>query len=160
VSQAIPIIYAPPTRPSRLNAAGRLMALLVGLLFLAPLLLASWLPPAHDGSGTHQRMGFIACQTLTQTGVPCPTCGMTTSFAWFARGNFPASIYVQPGGFMLALASGVGFWVSLYIAATGRPVHRLMSLIRARWYVIPLIAVILLAWGWKIWIHARGLDGW
>jgi hypothetical protein len=85
---------------------------------------------------------------------------MTTSFAWFVRGNIPASLWVQPMGTVLALAACIVFWSALYIGITGRPIARLMRLIPARYYVVPLLAWAIFAWGWKMWIHLRGIDGW
>src|SRR5438552_8317037 len=80
---------------------------------LAVLIMAVRLPPNPDGVGTHQAMGFQKCEFMYRTGLPCPSCGMTTSFAWFVCGNWIASFYVQPMGFVLALLTGAVFWASL-----------------------------------------------
>jgi hypothetical protein len=85
---------------------------------------------------------------------------MTTSFAWFVRGNIAASFYVQPMGCVLAVLTVVTFWTGLYIAATGRAAYRLILFIPARYYVLPLLGWALAAWGWKIFIHTSGIDGW
>jgi hypothetical protein len=39
----------------------------------------------------------------TVTGRLCPTCGMTTSFAWFARGRLVRSWQANPAGCLYAL---------------------------------------------------------
>lgn len=153
-------IYAPPTRPIRLTVGNRVVAALVALACLGLMGLALWLKPDSAGAGTHQQLGLIRCQTLSVTGVPCPSCGMTTSFAWFARGNLVASFYIQPAGCLLALGVCMTFWAALYVAATGRPVYRLLAVIRPRWAILFGTAGVLAAWGWKIYIHAKGLDGW
>jgi hypothetical protein len=85
---------------------------------------------------------------------------MTTSFCWFVRGNLLASAYVQPMGTVLAALAGCCVWAGLYVAATGRPVYRLLSLLPGRSYSIPLLTLAVAAWGWKIFIHLKGLDGW
>jgi hypothetical protein len=85
---------------------------------------------------------------------------MTTSFAWFARGNLLASIYVQPMGAMLAALAGMAVWGGAYIAITARPAHRLLSSLRPRYHVAPLLVLAVLAWAWKIYIHLHGIDGW
>ena len=110
--------------------------------------------------GSHTELGLQPCAFYERTGIPCISCGMTTSFAWFARGNLLASFYIQPMGCVLAILVVGLFWTCLYTALTGRPAHKLLSFMRTRYYVIPLIAFALLAWGWKIFIHTRGLDGW
>ncbi len=52
------------------------------------------------------------------------------------------------------------FWAALYIAFTGRPVHRLLRVARWSYYLVPLFAAAMLAWVWKIYIHLHHLDGW
>ena len=84
---------------------------------------------------------------------------MTTSFAHFVRGQILASLWVQPMGTILALVTTMVFWASLYIAATARPAHRLLNLIPARYYFAPFLALLVLAWAWKIYIHVTGRDG-
>ena len=85
---------------------------------------------------------------------------MTTSFSWFVRGNWLASFYVQPMGFLLALASGALFWAGLFIAATGAPVHRLLRQIRGVHWIVAILGFAIAAWGWKIFIHLGHFDGW
>ena len=76
------------------------------------------------------------------TGIPCPSCGMTTSFAWFYHGNLPASFYVQPAGFLAAyLTFAVGFF-ALYQALTARPVYRLLRLVPLRLSVILALSLL------------------
>jgi aminopeptidase N len=85
---------------------------------------------------------------------------MTTSFSWFARGNFVASFYIQPMGTVLAVLAVGAFWLGLYEAATGRAAHRLIARVPSRYYVTPLLAWAVIAWAWKIFIHLHGIDGW
>ena len=124
------------------------------------LILAATVAPNPKGVGTHTELGMYDCQFLARTGLPCFSCGMTTSFAHFVRGNFLGSLYVQPMGFVLAVACAITFWVALYTGISGRPIARLVRLIPPRYYVAPLMAWAVIAWGWKIWIHLRGIDGW
>jgi hypothetical protein len=85
---------------------------------------------------------------------------MTTSFSHFVRGNLLAAFYVQPMGAVLAMLTAAAFWVSLYIAVTGRPALRLVRLIPVHYYLLPLALFAVAAWGWKIYIHLHGIDGW
>jgi hypothetical protein len=143
-----------------MTVAGRLAALGLALACLAVLVQAARLTPDPTGLGTHTQMGLQPCYMVAVFGLPCPTCGMTTSFAWFARGNIAASFYVQPMGCVLAVLTVVTFWTALYIAATGRAAYRLILFIPTRYYVAPLLGWALAAWAWKIFIHTAGIDGW
>jgi hypothetical protein len=85
---------------------------------------------------------------------------MTTSFSHLVRGHLLASIYVQPMGFVIGLLVVATFWVALYTAISAKPAHRLMLLVPARYYLPPLMFLAVAGWGWKIFIHLRGIDGW
>ena len=114
MSEVVPIIYAPPVRPVRLSFYERLIALAIAGGCAGVIATAMYLRPSPDGTGTHQGLGFLACTMLATTGIPCPSCGMTTSFAWFYRGNLAASFWVQPGGFVLAWLTGMLLIYALY----------------------------------------------
>lgn len=81
---------------------------------------------------------------------------MTTAFAWFVRGHLLESFYVQPMGFVLAMAACSAVWGGFYIALTGRPIYRVLWIIPSRYYVMPLLAWAIIAWGWKIFSHLHG----
>src|SRR5688572_11984835 len=156
-----PPIYATSPVLQRLTPVGRIIALSIALACLALLVTAVMIPPNRTGVATHTALGFDDCQFLVTTGIPCPSCGMTTSFAWFVRGNLLASLYVQPMGTMLAAAAGMTFWGGLYIAITGKPIYRrLLAEVPAAYYVIVPLGLAIAAWAWKIFIHVRGVGGW
>ena len=140
----------------------RFSALAVALGCLLVLLIASQLTPSPLGYGSHTGypLRLQSCAFMEHTGLPCPSCGMTTSWTWFARGNLAASLYVQPMGTVLAALTVCCFWTALYVALTGRPVYRLLRILPGRYYFVPLAALALLGWGWKIFIHLSGRDGW
>jgi hypothetical protein len=156
----VPAIYSPRVSVSPVSLAGRGWALAVAAGCLGVLITAAKLVPSPTGIGTHTELGMFPCAFLARTGLPCPTCGMTTSFAWFVRGNWVASFYVQPMGFVTALLTVAAFWVGLYVAVSGRGVYRLLRFVPGRYYGVPLTALAILAWAWKIYIHLHGLDGW
>lgn len=82
-----------------------------GLLVIAAVLVAGVLGlsmilvPDPRGYGTHEQLGLRPCTSATLTGRLCPTCGMTTSFAWFVRGRIDRSWRANPSGCVLAAAS-------------------------------------------------------
>lgn len=41
---------------------------------------------------THTQLGMMPCNFVVLTGKPCPSCGMTTSFALLVRGDVMASM--------------------------------------------------------------------
>ena len=158
MTSAAPPVYTRPPHPVVASVAARLIAAGIAVGCLGVLVLAAGLEPAPAGLGTHRALGLQACGYLARSGIPCPTCGMTTAFAHFARGDLPRSLYTQPLGAVLAAAAAMAVWGGAYVAATGRPAYRLLRLVPARYYLPPLLALAVLAWAWKIWVvvAARG----
>jgi hypothetical protein len=97
-------------------------ALVLAALGLVGVLgVARQLEPDPRGFGTHTQLGLAPCAFALVTGHPCPTCGMTTSFAWFARGRFDRSWRANPAGSLLApTCVALVPWL-LAGAARGRP---------------------------------------
>ncbi|GAC1465419.1 MAG: DUF2752 domain-containing protein [Isosphaeraceae bacterium] len=83
-------------------------------------LVARRLEPDPKGYGTHTQLGLPPCHFAWVTGRPCPSCGMTTSFAWFVRGRFEQSWDANPAGSLLAPACAVLIPWLLAGAAMGR----------------------------------------
>lgn len=91
-------VHIPPKR-----TALRIASALVALVPLTLLITAGTLNPAEKGLGTHQQLGLPPCSLRVLAGIRCPACGMTTSWCYFARGNWLASMKTNAGGFSLAL---------------------------------------------------------
>ncbi len=105
---------ARPSDRQQLEGPARWLLVLVAAGLAALLGVARWLEPDPRGYGTHTQLGLGPCAFATITGRPCPTCGMTTSFAWFSRGCLARSWQANPGGCLIALLSiPVGFWLLL-----------------------------------------------
>ena len=160
MTQRVPAIYTIQLLPPRISVGTRILALLIGMGCLLLLLVATQVSPDNDGLGTHLQLGMKKCHFLLTSGLPCPTCGMTTSFSWFVRGHLLASIYVQPMGAALALAACAGVWAGLYIGLTGRPIHRLAQHLPLAKMLFGVLLFTVAAWGWKILLHLSGWDGW
>src|ERR1700743_937593 len=111
----VPAIYSPKFAHPRLQLAGRALAGAIALGCLSVLCIARILTPSPEGVATHTEMHLEPCYFLIHTGIPCPSCGMTTSFSWFTRGNLAASFYIQPMGCVLAILCAAGFWIGLYM---------------------------------------------
>lgn len=77
----------------------------VGFLIVAGL--SAVLKPSPLGMGTHRSLGLPDCLFLHWTGIPCPGCGLTTSFAWMAHGAWQKAFAVHPLGPFLFLAFGL-----------------------------------------------------
>jgi hypothetical protein len=113
-------------------------------------LLATWVHPDPRGFGTHEQLGLPACRMIEWTGIPCPGCGVTTSVALFAHGQWLASLHNQPLGFLLALA--IPLYAAWAIAGQlmGRDLSRDAQILRANAFVIVLLALVAACWAYKI----------
>lgn len=115
-----------------LGRNSRVLFVLWSLLLAAGFFLAYRLEPDPRGFGTHQRLGLPPCTFRVMFGLPCPSCGMTTSFAHFSRGHFIQAFRANAGGMLLALLCLAQIPWCLWSAACGctigmaRPVHGLL----------------------------------
>ncbi len=121
--RAVPVS---PRRPNRAAWYVRAVLLGIGLALAGVFAVAAWLNPYNpDGSprsmATHRQLGLPACNFAELTGRPCPSCGMTTSFALLVRGDVRSSLRANWVGTLLAV-----FWAGLLVwsvasGLTGRP---------------------------------------
>ncbi|MGC8641294.1 MAG: DUF2752 domain-containing protein [Isosphaeraceae bacterium] len=108
--------------PQRLNGRVRWRLVLLAAGLLGLLGVARGLEPDPRGYGTHMQLGLGPCAFLVMTGRLCPTCGMTTAFAWFTRGSLGASWRANPAGCLIALLIvPVSSWLLLCVWL-GRPI--------------------------------------
>lgn len=142
---------SPLARPmmSRLFSLG--IALGTGFV----LLLAIWLTPDAAGHGTHTQLGLSQCSVLTYTGVPCPMCGMTTSFAWMTRGAVWRAMTAQPVGVFFFLITVMAFGTACIELVRPRMLwHKIWRALVAVefWVVAGFAALLVLGWAYKIWM--------
>ncbi|MEM6553550.1 MAG: DUF2752 domain-containing protein [Planctomycetota bacterium] len=151
---------APPSNPpatprpaSGLNphhAPQRPLALVLFLPAATLLTTAALLAPNPDGHGTHTSLGLAPCGLLQATGIPCPTCGMTTAFALAADASLLQSLLTQPLGFLLALATACVVIVSGYALVTGMRLQPLIdAVLQPRTFWV-FAALTVLAWAYTI----------
>jgi hypothetical protein len=99
----------------------------VGIGLAAMLAIAAWLQPSPTGQGTHRQLGLPPCSFQFLFGLPCPSCGMTTSWAHFVRGQWSAALRANVGGTVLAAVAVVVATVTLVSAVSGRALVRVPS---------------------------------
>jgi hypothetical protein len=140
-------------RGIRIGRTGRVLLGLWCLFLVAGFSTAAMLSPDPRGFGTHQRLGLPPCTIRVLSGVRCPTCGMTTSFANFVRGRFAASARANAAGFCLAWVCAVQLpWcvVSLRrgkLWGVEQPDRWLLSILGG------LLALSLLQWAAWMWLE-------
>ena len=116
------MIFEPGAHPPQ-SASSRFLLVFFGAVAISLLVTARCLEPATEGFGTHQALGLPPCNFRLMFDVPCPACGMTTSWSLLTRGRFVESIHANVGGFLMGLAAAVfGFWM-------------LVSGIRGQWLI-------------------------
>ena len=127
----------------------RITSLACGLLLLTMLLTARSLEPSPRGLGTHQQLGLPPCTSVVLFQAPCPVCGMTTAWAWFARGRLLEACQANLGGALLAIIALAYLPTSCYFFFRG---------VRSRneWFSLSLavallsaLAAAVLQWYWR-----------
>jgi hypothetical protein len=126
-----------------------LLAIALGLLVVFGI--AAWLNP-YDENGeprrkeTHLQLGLPPCTFSRVTGVPCPSCGMTTSFALLVHGDVLNSLRANAVGTLLA-----GFCLLIIPWSLACSLWRrsffILSFERAlTWIVIVFVSLLLARW--------------
>jgi len=100
-----------------LGRTGRVLLVLWSLIVLAGFAVALSLEPDTHRYGTHQELGLPPCTSLVLFDIPCPSCGMTTSFSHFVRGQFKQAAQANTAGVLLAAICAAQIpwcWLSAY----------------------------------------------
>jgi hypothetical protein len=114
--------------------------------------------PDPKGYGTHTQLGLLPCGFHFTTGYPCPSCGMTTAFAWVMRGRFDRAWAANPAGSLLAPACVVAMLWLTACAVKGRPCWGARSIDGpAVVLVVATAGVSLLAWIFRLMVLGRVL---
>jgi len=129
-------LFALPGHP--LTPWGRLACLCLASLLGGLLFLATSVHPDPRGHGTHEQLGLPPCAFRVLLNIPCPTCGGTTSFAHFVRGQWRDAFHANSAAFVFALLSSLMTPWLLLSAATGR----LHGVRRVDWAFIAVVAVL------------------
>lgn len=75
------------------------------LILVAVVFIGLMTNPDPRGFGTHEQLGFGACQFREWLNAPCPTCGVTTSVSHLTHGHPTESWQTQPLGIVLTLTA-------------------------------------------------------
>jgi len=89
------------------------------------------------------------CGFQQRTGLPCPTCGMTTATLAFAQGKILEAFYIQPACALLCSVMVVVAILALIIAVFGvyfRFIDRFFTEIKLRYMILALIIIIAAGW--------------
>ncbi len=82
---------------------GRALLIAWSLAVFGGFVVAYRLEPDPRGFGTHQRLGLPPCTIRAVFGIPCPSCGMTTSFANITKGRWREAVRANVAGLLLSL---------------------------------------------------------
>jgi hypothetical protein len=89
------------------------------------------------------------CGFQQTTGLPCPTCGMTTATLAFSQGKFAEAFYLQPAaGLLCSVLVAVAF-LAFIIAVFGVYFHfiqRFFTEIKIRYMILALFFIITAGW--------------
>ena len=117
---------------------------------IAVLVVARSVEPSATGIGTHEQLGLPPCLFFKLTGVPCPSCGLTTSFAHAARLQFYDALVTQPFGLGVFFLTVLFIPLSCYLIYRRVPAERLLY---GRWsnpVLYTLVVLYSLGWIYKI----------
>jgi drug/metabolite transporter (DMT)-like permease len=100
------------------------------------------------GDGTHTQIGLPGCRSMVVDGVPCPTCGLTTSITAAAHGDFGASVSANVFGTVLFFALVLAGVIGALQAVSGR--NMLGRIFRRRWWLFGGLLIMGVLAGWAV----------
>jgi hypothetical protein len=95
------------------------------------------------------------CIFKNVTGYPCPSCGTTRAVQLFLRGNFVASLQMNPFGILVSILMVIlPVWI-VYDFITHKNTFytnykKVETILKTRWLAIALIILVILNWIWNI----------
>lgn len=125
------------------------------LLACAVLVTARSLHPSIRGLGTHEQLGLPPCPFFLLTGIPCPSCGLTTSFAHAARFHFYDAFIAQPFGLIVFCLTVLVLPIMSLLIWRSVPLNKVLRAPGANKFVYVLIALCFLSWVYKVIVMVR-----
>lgn len=89
------------------------------------------------------------CGFKQRTGLPCPTCGMTTATLAFAQGRIFEAFNIQPACGLLCSIMVIAAILAFIIAVFGiyfRFIERFFAEVKLRYMILALIIIIVAGW--------------
>jgi hypothetical protein len=112
----------------------------------AVLVIARVLEPDPSGFGTHTQLGLPACFFFQLTSLPCPACGLTTSFAHMARFEITSALRANVLGLPLFAITVSAVPCSAYACARALPIGPTLELLRVSRLAAIIGVSALIAW--------------
>lgn len=106
--------------------------------------------PSVHGIGTHEQLGLPPCGFYTFTGIPCPSCGLTTSVSGWLHGEVRLAFWSQPFGIIVLLVLVWGLWLSVVGICTKRALTELIHPATLEKIQMGLLVLFLLSWITKL----------
>lgn len=129
-----PVAPAGPRRrgPRPMTRVVRAVLAAVGVALIAIFGAAAYINPYKGDGGakkmsTHTQLGLPPCNFAELSGKPCPSCGMTTSFALLVRGDVANSLRANWVGTLICV-----IWALTMVWALGSALRGRMLLIPRR----------------------------
>lgn len=128
----------------------------IATLILVGFVVARQLEPDPAGFGTHRQLGLPECPTRAFAGQSCPTCGMTTSLAFLANGNFARAWQVRPAAVLMAFGAILTAAWSVACAWSGKVIGFENGDAALAWWAGGSFVIALTCWAirWQQWADA------
>lgn len=139
-----------PHQQQPVHWGNRLAWFILFALPTAVFITAALLTPNPHGHGTHTQLGLPPCGFLVMTGLPCPGCGLTTSFTFIMHGDLVSAAYANPFGLLLFFVSFSCAVTALLGLVRGWPVVPVLERLHAERWAILLAVGSLLTWGIRL----------
>lgn len=130
----------------KVGIGSRVMWFVLFAIPLAVMITAAGLTADAAGHGTHTQLGLPPCGFLVITGLPCPGCGLTTSFTNMIHGNFVEAARANPFGVLLFLVSFATIPVAAVGFVRGLPVIDTLDRLHFEKWAILLAVTSVLVW--------------
>lgn len=128
------------------SASARAVWAASGAIATAVLVIARVLTPDPSGFGTHTQLGLPPCFFFQLTSLPCPACGLTTSFAHMARLEITSAMRANVLGLPLFVLTALAVPSSAYACARALPVIPTIELLRVSRVAAIIGVAALIAW--------------
>lgn len=125
----------------RLAGSSRLLSGGLAVFGVGVLLVAAMLDPYEDNGrprryGTHRQLGLPPCHIQAVFGIPCPSCGMTTSISLCMHGDVSGAWEVNGAGVIVTVFSIVSIMWLAGIALVGWAPRSLTPDCTVQWLAI------------------------